>query len=39
MTFTIVNEKQNIMTFLVVQNICEDKEITTYVHAKPTFTG
>ena len=27
------------MTFLVVQNICEDKEITTYVHAKPTFTG
>ena len=38
MTFTIENGKQNRMSYHVVQIICEDKEITTYVHPKPIFS-
>ena len=38
MSFTIENEKQNTMSFLDVQIICEDKTFTTSVYRKPTFS-
>ena len=39
MLFTIENEKQNRMSFLDVQIICEDRTFTTSVYRKPTFNG
>ena len=39
MLFTIQNEKQNRMSFLDVQVICEDKTVTTSVYRKLTFSG
>ena len=39
MLFTIENEKQNRMSFLDFQIICEDKTFTTSVYSKPTFNG
>ena len=38
MSFTIESEKQNRMSFLDVQIICEDKTFTTSVYRKPTFS-
>ena len=39
MLFTIENEKQNRMSFLDVQIICEDKTFTTTVYQKAAFSG
>ena len=39
MSFTIESEKQNIMSFLHVQIIREDKTFTVSVYRKPTFSG
>ena len=39
MLFTIENEKQNRMSFLDVQIICEDRTFITSVYRKPTFNG
>ena len=39
LTCTIQSENQNIMSFLEVQLICEDKTCTTSVHCKPSFSG
>ena len=38
MSFTIESEKQNRMSFLDAQIICEDKTFTTSVYHKPTFS-
>ena len=39
MSYAIRNEKQNTMSFLDVQIICEDKKITISVYRKRTFIG
>ena len=39
MSFTIELEKQNKMSFLVIEIICEDKTFTTSVYRKPTISG
>ena len=39
MSFTIENEKQNRMSFLDVEIICEDKTFTTSVYRKSTYNG
>ena len=39
MSFTTESEKQNIMSFLHVQIIREDKTFTVSVYRKPTFSG
>ena len=39
MSFTIELEKQNKMSFLVIEIICEDKTFTTSVYRKPIFSG
>ena len=38
-SFTTESEKQNRMSFLDVQIICEEKTFTTSVNHKPTFSG
>ena len=38
MSFTIESEKQNRMSFLDAQIICEDKTFTTSVYHKPIFS-
>ena len=38
MSLTIESEKQNKMSFLDEQIICEDKTLTTSVYCKPTFS-
>ena len=38
MSFTIESEKQNRMSFLDAQIICEDKIFTTSVYHKRTFS-
>ena len=39
MPFTTESEKQNILSFLDVQIILEDKTFTTSVYRKTTFSG
>ena len=39
MSYAIRNEKQNTMSFLDVQIICEDKKITISVYRKRIFIG
>ena len=39
MSFTIEREKQNRMSFLDIEIICEYKTFTTSVYRKPTFSG
>ena len=39
MSFTIENQRQNRMSFLDVQIICEYKTFTTSAYCKPTFSG
>ena len=39
MSYTIVNEKQNRMSFLVVQIIHEDEKFTFSLYGKATFTA
>ena len=39
MSFTNKNEKQNRISFLNVQIICEDKTFITSAYRKPTFNG
>ena len=39
MSYAIRNEKQNRMSFLDVQIICEDKKFIISVYRKPTFIG
>ena len=39
MSFTIEYEKQNRMSFLNIEIICEDKTFTTSVYHRPTFSG
>ena len=38
MSITIENEKQNRMSFVDVQILCDDKIFTNSVHNKPTFS-
>ena len=37
--FRIKKEMQNRMSFLDIQNICEDKKLITSLYRKPTFSG
>ena len=39
MSFTIENEKDNRMSFLDVNIICEKDKVITSVYCKPTFSG
>ena len=39
MSFTIEIEKQNKISFLCVQIICEDNTFNTSINRKPTFSG
>ena len=39
MSFTIEREKQNRISFLDIEIICEDKTFTTSVYRKPIFSG
>ena len=39
MSFIIENEKQNRISFLDVQIICENKTFTTSIYRKPTLSG
>ena len=39
MFFTVESEKQNRMSFLDIQIICENKTFTTSVYRKTTFSG
>ena len=39
MSFTIEREKQNRISFLDIEIICEDKTFTTSVYRKPTISG